>query len=273
MIWRLGSRRPLAIDPSAWERLQARLPYLRGLPDDDQHRMRELIAGFLSAKTFSGTHGLEPDDEMRLTIAAQACLPVLRFGLQPYDDFVEVIVYPSAFAVRRKVVDDDGLVHEFDDVLAGEAMDGGPVVLSWEDASGIDESGTNVVMHEFAHKLDLADGIADGCPPMPSARRARWMDVLERAYDDFVAAVEDAETSIPPEVDPESEEADPWYEALPLDPYAATDEAEFFAVAAEAFFVAPDRLRSAFPALYGLFVEFFGQDPGARAAGLPSVPG
>jgi Mlc titration factor MtfA (ptsG expression regulator) len=264
MIWPLGPRRPLAIDPPAWQRLQARLPWLRGLPADDADRMRELVAEFLSHKTFTGTHGLEPDDDMRLTIAAQACLPVLRLGLRAYDDFVEIVVYPSAFGVRRRFTDDDGLVHEFDDVLAGEAMDGGPVVLSWEDVESPGDGSANVVIHEFVHKLDLADGIADGCPPMPAGLRARWVAAMERAHEAFVEALEDVEAELPPDVDPESEEADDWYADLPLDPYAATDPSEFFAVASEAFFVDPETLDAAFPELFALFVEYFRQDPRAR---------
>jgi Mlc titration factor MtfA (ptsG expression regulator) len=267
VIWS-RSTRLLPIDLPAWERLQAALPYLRGLSPTEAQRMRELIAGFLSCKTFSGTHDLEPDDTMRLTIAAQACLPVLHLGLGPYEDFVEIVIYPSAFAVRRRVTDEDGLVHEFDDVLAGEAMDGGPVVLSWDDIAGSGmPPGTNVVIHEFAHKLDLADGIADGCPPMPSGPLARrWRDVLHAAYDDFVADLDAVEASIPGDVDPESKEADDWYGQLALDPYAATDEAEFFAVAAEAFFVEPEVLADRFPALFGAFVGYFRQDPRGRSA-------
>ncbi|HYF26068.1 MAG TPA: M90 family metallopeptidase [Baekduia sp.] len=272
MIWPFGPRRPLPIDAAAWRGLQARLPYLRGFDDTDSTRMRELIAEFLSAKTFTGAHGLEPDDAMRLTIAAQACLPALRHGLRMYDDFVEIVVYPSAFAVRRKVVDDDGLVHEYDDVLAGEAMDGGPVVLSWDDVDGsADPAGANVVVHEFAHKMDLADGEADGCPPMPADRRADWRATLEAAYDAFTAALDTVESSIPSYIDPEDEAADDYFATLPLDPYAATDEAEFFAVAAEVFFVDPVRLAEAFPELYERFVGFFGQDPGARLGGRPPV--
>jgi Mlc titration factor MtfA (ptsG expression regulator) len=268
MIWPLGARRALPIDPATWRRLQARLPYLRGLDAAESARMRELIAAFLSAKTFTGTHGLEPDDTMRITIAAQACLPVLHLGLGAYDDFVEVVVYPSAFAVRRRITDDDGLVHEFDDILAGEAMDGGPVVLSWDDVDGGDRApATNIVIHEFAHKLDLADGEADGCPPMPRAARERWLDALHAAYDDFVARLASVEAAIPADVDPESAAADPWYASLPLDPYAATDEAEFFAVAAEAFFVEPDRFAASFPGLHERFVAFFGRDPRRTAAG------
>ncbi|MEI7444329.1 MAG: M90 family metallopeptidase [Burkholderiales bacterium] len=267
MIWPLGPRRALTIDTDAWLGLQARLPYLRGLDADESERMRALIAAFLSAKTFTGAHGLEPDDSMRLVIAAQACLPVLNLGLAAYDDFVEVVVYPSAFAVRRRITDEDGLVHEFDDVLAGEAMDGGPIVLSWDDVDGSDRPGSaNVVIHEFAHKLDLADGEADGCPPMPRTARARWLEALHAAYDDFVDALEAVEGAIPPDVDPESEAADDWYASLPLDPYAATDESEFFAVAAEAFFVDPEGFAEAFPTLHERFVEYFGRDPRRAAA-------
>lgn len=270
MIWPLGARRALSIDDESWDALRARLAYLRGLDGAESARLRELIAAFLSSKTFSGTHGLEPDDAMRLTIAAQACLPVLNLGLSAYDDFVEVVVYPSAFAVKRRITDEAGLVHEFDDVLAGEAMDGGPVVLSWDDVDGPDRpAAANVVIHEFAHKLDLADGEADGCPPMPRGARDRWLDTLHAAYDAFVAEVEAVERAIPPDVDPESEAADDWYATLPLDPYAATDEAEFFAVAAEAFFIDPAALADAFPDLYARFVEYFGRDPRPDAATAP----
>jgi hypothetical protein len=272
MIWPLGAAaRPLPVDPEAWRRVIDRLPFLARLDPDDSRRLRERVAEFLSRKTFTGTHGLQPDDDMRLTIAAQACLPVLHLGLAHYDDFVEIVVYPSAFAVHRRITDDDGLVHEFDDVLAGEAMDGGPIVLSWEDSGGAAAPiEANVVIHEFVHKLDLADGEADGCPPLPWARRRAWLDVLHRAYDRFCEALRQVEDSIPADVDPESDAADPWYASLPLDPYAATDEAEFFAVAGEVHFVDPDRLRQAFPELAAQFDAYFGprdrgpDDGGAR---------
>ena len=266
MIWPLGPRRRLAIDDDAWRRLLDDVPMLHRLAEADAARLRELIAAFLSTKTFSGAHGLEPDDAMRMSIAAQACLPVLRRGLAAYDDVVEIVVYPSAFAVRRRIHDDDGVTHEFDDVLAGEAMDGGPVVLSWDDVAGNGQApGANVVIHEFVHKLDMADGEADGCPPMPASRRAAWRATLEAAFDGFVDALEAIEDALPADLDPESEAADAWYARLPLDPYAATDEAEFFAVAAEAFFVEPDHFEAAFPDLFGHFVAYFGLDPRPRA--------
>lgn len=261
MIWPLRRRRSLPIDEPAWGRLCEGLPALNGLIPADALAMRALIAEFLSRKVFSGTHGLVPDDAMRLSIAAQACLPVLRRGLAAYDDFVEIVVYPSAFAVHRRITDDDGLVHEFDDVLSGEAMEGGPVALSWEDAGGGERApGTNVVIHEFVHKLDLADGVADGCPPMPAAQRGPWRAALGAAFEDFVDELDALEARLPQDIDPEGEAAQAWYATLPLDPYAATDEAEFFAVAAEAYFVDPDTLEQAYPDLYRCFAGYFGID-------------
>jgi len=266
MIWPLGNSRELAIDTSTWLRLVDAMPYLRGFGTEDRERFRTLMARFLTEKTITGERGVEVDDPMRLTIAAQACLPVLHLGLEPYADFVEVIVYPSAFAVQRKVTDESGLVHEYDDMLAGEAMDKGPVVLSWQDVAGGEDPMANVVIHEFVHKIDMADGVADGCPPMPARLRRRWRMALEASYDGFVAGLDAIESSIPRHVDPESPAADAYFDALPLDAYAATDEAEFFAVAAEAFFVDPQRLEAAFPDLYRCFVDYFGEDPLVRLA-------
>lgn len=248
-----------------WAATLRRLPWLRTLSRDELGRLRALCTSFLAAKTITGVAGAEPGSRARLSIAAQACLPVLELGLGGYRDFVEVIVYPGAFRVRREVTDELGLVHEVDDVLAGEAMPGGPVVLSWEDVrDGGDDM--NVVIHEFVHKLDLADGVADGCPPMPAARARAWQATLSAAFEAFVAQVEAVERRIPDHVDPESAEAAEWWDSLPLDPYAATDESEFFAVAAESFFIDPLRLRDAFPALHAEFTAFFRQDPAARLA-------
>jgi hypothetical protein len=272
MIWPLTARRRLPVDDDAWRTLCTQLPFLHGLDSAQSRRLRELAAEFLSAKTITGAQGQRVDDAMRLTIAAQACLPVLHLGLQHYRDFVEIVVYPAEFVVQRRVTDDDGLVHEFEDTLAGEAMDGGPVVLSWPDAAGGQgDDRTNVVIHEFAHKLDLADGLADGCPPMPAAHRSVWLQTLHAAYDRFVADVEAAEHAIPRHVDPESPAADRFFEGLALDPYAATDEAEFFAVATEVFFVDPVRLAHAFGRLYAELATYFGQDPRARVAGGASL--
>jgi MtfA peptidase len=269
MIWPLVRPRALTIEPERWQQVVRDLPFLRGFDTDAELVLRSLVARFLTEKTITGAKGVEVDDDMRLSIAAQACLPVLKLGLEPYADFVEVIVYPSAFHVKRQVTDEFGLVHEYDDVLSGEAMDKGPVVLSWDDVAG-DEAQGNVIVHEFVHKIDLVDGTADGHPPMPAGLRRRWHKALASSFDAFVAELDAVEASIPADLDPEGDEAADYYGTLPLDPYAATDEAEFFAVAAESFFVEPEIIADAFPALYGCFVDYFGDDPLAR---LRSVRG
>lgn len=227
------------------------LPFLGRLDADTVTRVRQLAAEMLASKQFSGAGGLVVEADMAVLIAVQAVLPVNRLGLRWYDDFSEIILYPSEFRVDREVSDELGLVRRQQEVLSGEAMHGGPVVLSWIDASSPEEGehAYNVVIHEFAHKLDLADGEADGCPPLGAGDRARWLDELEAAYDDFCDRLEAIEASIPADVDPESEAADPYWARLPLDAYAATDPSEFFAVASEAWFVGRERFEAAYPAL------------------------
>ena len=240
-------RRP--IPDAIWQLTLARYPFLAWRSAADLDELRRLSSLFLDSKEFSGAHGLDVSDHMAVAIAAQACLPVLRLGLRPYDGFVGIVVHPDEVQVRREIVDDDGIVHEYDDVLAGEAMEGGPVMLSWRDVSEAGESaqwGYNVVVHEFAHVLDMGDGLADGIPPLASvAERQRWLAVLMADYDAFCTRVDaDEETT--------------------LDPYGAESPEEFFAVASEAFFVAPRDMRAEHPALYELFAGFYRQDPAGR---------
>ncbi|MFZ9408038.1 MAG: zinc-dependent peptidase, partial [Burkholderiaceae bacterium] len=144
------------IDDAALHALEQELPILSRLAADESDRLKGLMARFLTDYTVTGAQGLEVTDAMRLLIAAQACLPVLALGLQAYDRFSEVIVYPSAFEVRRRLETPEGLVSEFDDILSGEAQPGGPVVLSWVDlkSTSTQNKCTNLVIHEFAHKLD-----------------------------------------------------------------------------------------------------------------------
>lgn len=253
---------PEPIEPARWRRISSRLPFLGHLGKEDRTLLKTQCEAFLAEKQFSGAAGFEIDDDVRVGIAIQACLPALRLGSNVYSDFVEIVVYPDRFIAPRSQVDEAGVVHESIDELAGEAMHHGPVVLSWPDSDpAAGHVGYNVVIHEFTHKLDLLDGDADGAPPLPAAMRARWARAMTDAYDDFCARLDAVESSIPRSVDPESPEADDWYARLPLDPYAATDPGEFFAVAAETFFTDPRKLRSAWPALYDLFREYFGQDP------------
>ena len=258
-------RNDARIDDATWEATRRSMPFADHLGDADIARLRALCDAFLATKTISGTHGFEPTPVVACTIAFQACLPVLELGLGAYADFVEIVVYPDQFLVPRRRTDDAGVVHESTEALAGEAMDGGPVVLSWADVAPGDDPDDaptwNVTIHEFVHKLDMADGEADGVPPLPPGRRRRWVEVLGEAYDAFCDEVDRVEDAIPRHVDPESPEADAYYGRLALDPYAATDPAEFFAVSGEAFFVAPDVLAGAFPDWYRELAAFFRQDP------------
>ncbi len=238
-------RAPRTIPEPMWAALLAHCPFLGDLSPEERTRLRDLTGQFLADKEFSGAHGLEVTDEMALAIAAQACLPVLHLGLHWYDDFRGIVVHPAAMLARREIQDDIGLVHHYTEELSGEAMDGGPVALSWPDVSqASSETGYNVVIHEFVHKLDMRDGQADGCPLLPGRDlRRRWAQQMQSAYDDFCDALERADRFGGPA---------PW-----LDAYAATAPAEFFAVACEAYFVNRPRFAQEHAALLPLFDAFF----------------
>ncbi|CAM3309929.1 M90 family metallopeptidase [Polaromonas hydrogenivorans] len=240
---------PKAIPEALWQHTLKRYPFLARLSAADRQALRALVGRFLQRKEFTGAHGLLVTDEMAVAIAAQACVPVLRLGLGWYDDFTGIVVHPGAMLARRKTTDSAGVVHDYKEALLGEAMHGGPVTLSWQDvaASGeLAERGHNVVIHEFIHKIDMRDGAADGCPPLPSrAAHAAWHDTMQAAYDGFCEQVAMAERF---GAEP------PW-----LDAYGASAPAEFFAVACEAYFVNRERFTADFPALTALFDQFFKQ--------------
>jgi Mlc titration factor MtfA (ptsG expression regulator) len=225
-----------AIDDSLWRRATRGLTFLPKSP-----KLRRLALLFLAEKEFTGAHGLEVTDTMRVSIAAQACLPILELGLDWYAGWRGIVVYPGDFRVRREWVDEAGVVHEWDDELAGEAMPGGPIVLSWDAAAN--DSAINVVIHEFAHKIDMLNGEADGMPPLHAGMdRHAWRTALEDAYQGFCDAVERGR--------------DTW-----LDPYAAEDISEFFAVVTEAFFQEGREARRRYPDLYRQLRLFYKQDP------------
>ena len=237
--WR--RRRVLArhsIDDALWRKATRGLRFL-----PDSPRLRQLALLFLAEKQFAGARGLEVSDEMRVAIAAQASLPILELGLDWYSGWTGIVVYPGDFRVRREMVDDAGVVHEWDDDLAGEAMPGGPVVLSW-DATAHDPY-MNVVIHEFAQKLDMLNGEADGVPPLHAGMdRRAWRAALEQAYAGICDAVERGR--------------DTW-----LDPYAAEHVSEFFAVVTEAFFEDGRETRRRYPDVYEQLKLFYRQDPAA----------
>lgn len=237
-----------AIPNDVWQLTLARLPFLARRSDADLQALRRLASLFLDQKEFSGANGLVVNDSMAVCIAAQACLPILHFGLAHYAGFVGIVVHPDEVVARREVTDDDGVVHHYDETLTGEAMVGGPVMLSWRDVADAGTTadwGYNVVIHEFAHVLDMADGTADGVPPLASnAERAAWRAVIDPAYDRFCQSVDAGADTL-------------------LDPYGASAVEEFFAVAAETFFVSPNELRAEHPDVYGLLARYFQQDPAA----------
>ncbi|MDH4191038.1 MAG: zinc-dependent peptidase [Betaproteobacteria bacterium] len=234
------------IDETLWRRLVVGLPFLGELDRDELRSLRELMLLFLSEKEFVGAHGLAVSDEMRLSIAAQACLLILNLGLDWYDGWHGIVVYPGDFRVRRSEMDEGGVVHEWDDELAGEAMPGGPLVLSWDAAAHDPEM--NVVIHEFAHKIDMMNGEANGQPPLhPGMNPQAWHAAFLQAYDGLCDALDRGKST--------------W-----LDPYAAENPSEFFAVLSEVFFELPGETRRRYPDVYDQLRLFYRQDPAARCA-------
>lgn len=235
-----------AVPEALWRRVLAGHPYLASRSEADLAELRRLVSLFLASKEFTGAGGLVVDDEVAVTIAAQACLPVLRMGLAPYSGFVGIVVHPDEVLATREYMDEDGVVHAYDEPLTGEAMAGGPVMLAWADVSeaGVTaEQGYNVVIHEFAHVLDMQDGEANGVPALPDpAARGRWVAVLTTERARLQAQLDAGEPT-------------------GLDPYAAEGPEEFFAVCAEAFFVAPDLLWQSHADMYRELALYFQQDP------------
>jgi len=232
-----------AIPDGLWQATLQRYPFMARRCAEDLATLRRLATLFLDQKEFTGAGGFVVDDEIAVAIAAQACLPVLRLGLRHYSAFVGIVVHADEVVARRERMDDHGIVHHYDEVLTGEAMEGGPVMLSWSDARASDESGDwayNVVIHEFAHVLDMTDGVADGVPA--GVDRGAWTGVLMREFDTFSERVVCGHDTV-------------------LDPYGAEGPEEFFAVASEGFFVTPGALKEEQPALYRLLASYYRQDP------------
>jgi len=257
-LWRARRRaghmaRPLA--PGATAAIDRNVPAVRNLPPELRSRLESLMSAFLAEKQFIGCNGLVVSDEIRATIAALACLLVLgRRG--HYDALHSILVYPAAFWVEDEVEDEAGVVEKRRRVLSGEAWDSSRIILSWDDvleAAHTPGEGYNVALHEFAHYLD-AEGLGLPSPPLPPSRerspagRVRaivdWADDLAAEFESLLDAVDRGEHTF-------------------LDPYAAEDEAEFFAVATEDFFERPVELRAAHPRLYALLQEFYALDPAA----------
>lgn len=239
---RIVARHPIA--EALWrDALQRCAPALR-LGASDQASLRVLATLFLQSKSLELTAGVSLDDADRVLLATHACVPILKLGLDWFDSWHSVIVYPDAFIPRRQHVDAAGVVHQSNSLLAGEAWGRGPVILSW--ANVLDKGskpGRNVIIHEMAHKLDMLNGAANGFPPLHQRMDRRvWSQVLSSAWDRLK--------------DEQHKGAD-----LPIDSYALESPAEFFAVASEQFFEAPATLRKQLPDVYRQLEQFYRQSP------------
>ena len=233
--------------PEAWrDILKRRVPYFRLLPADLQIQLEKHMQVFLAEKAFIGCNGLEVTDEIRVSIAAQACLLILNRRTDYYANLRQILVYPGAFIVDRVHSDTAGVLQERRQVLSGESWSQGQIVLSWEDVvdgAAIVDDGRNVVIHEFAHQLDQQNGQANGAPIL--ARRAhyqRWSRVLGEEF----ASLQEQASNLQPSL---------------LSHYGATNPAEFFAVTSEVFFEQPQRMALEHPALYWEFSRFYRVNP------------
>lgn len=239
---RILERHAIPID--AFDAAVAGLPILHGLGASERSRLRESASLFIHDKMFSAAGGAQVDDATQLAIALQACLLTLNLSEDSYRGWSEIILYPDEFLRPREEMDEAGVVHHSRDILAGESWHGGPLVLSLADVaeSGQGE-GINVVLHEFAHKLDMLNGDANGYPPLHRGMdAAAWARDFSAAYDDLCARVDAGEDTA-------------------IDPYATADPAEFFAVLTEVFFETPYLLDSEYPAVYRQLQQFYRQDP------------
>ena len=239
-----------AIPEPLWRQALDALPFLAIYTEDEIARLRERVVVFLSEKSIVGAAEFAVTPLMRVLIAMQACAPALWLDADCYDGWENVIVYPDEFIIAREFEDEAGVVHRHREQLAGESMPGGPVVLSWSDVEAgadWDSAGMNLVIHEFAHKLDMRNGDANGCPPLPADMRPNdWQRTMKIAYEHFRARVESEEDTA-------------------IDPYAAESPAEFFAVLSEVFFAEPALLLLEYADVYDLLRRYYRQDPARRS--------
>jgi len=231
--------------PPAWEKVLEQVPLFGLLPEPDRQELKGHIQVFLAEKNFEGCGGLALTDEVRLTIAAQACILLLHREAGYYPGLSSIIVYPGEYLAPQVETDESGVVTEGTDRRSGESWQEGSLVLSWEDvlAEGLDVHDCyNVVLHEFAHQLDAEEGITSDAPLSKSTRHRRLAEELERGYLRLRHDVAHGRTTV-------------------LDPYGEESLAEFFAVATECFFVRPQLFRERHPELYAELTGFYRQDP------------
>jgi len=233
--------------PKPWlEILNRRLPFFEKLPSPVQRHLQILIKIFIEDKSFVGCAGLEIDDEIRITIAAQACLLLLNRKDDPYSQLQSILVYPTTFIATRQIKDELGLVSTNHVALLGESWSQGKVILAWDNVEfGVCnlEDGRNVVLHEFAHQLDNETGTHNGAPLLRTRGAYRsWAQIFSEEFESLQAKAYDGKDSL-------------------IDKYGATNPAEFFAVCTETFFEKPTELRRNHPELFEELEKFYGVNP------------
>lgn len=233
--------------PTQWQTtLSKRLPFIAHFPQELQDKLQYLIKSFIADKQFIGCAGLQVDDDMRVTIAAQACLLVLNQPDNHYRNLRSILIYPTTFVATRQVRDDLGLVSTEHSVLLGESWDQGKVVLAWDNVEhGVRnlEDGQNVVLHEFAHQLDSASGATNGAPLLRTRGAYKsWAHIFQLEFDRLQFSAQHQQPSL-------------------LDTYGATNPAEFFAVATETFFERPHEMQHHHRELYDQLTSFYRLDP------------
>ena len=237
--------------PGEWQRIVERnIPHCKRLPPERRRELEGLIQVFLDEKEFEGCGGLTITDEIRVTVAAQACLLLLGRETDIYPELRSILVYPSTYVSRYSVQQPDGTVLEEEEPNLGESWANGYVILSWDEVardSARGDDGRNLVLHEFAHQLDGESGASDGAPLLPEpSMYADWARVLGGEYKILVEKAGRRRRTL-------------------LDKYGAESPAEFFAVATECFFERPVELRREHPELYAQLRSFYNQDPVALA--------
>ena len=242
------------VSQSAFAQAVAGTPACRGLDDEAQRRLRDLVTIFLHEKRFEAAAHAEVALQDRMLIAVNACLPILNLGIDAYDDWSTVIVYPDEFIVGYEEQDETGVVHSGRDLRTGEAWERGPLLISLTDVHAqADWQGYNVVIHECAHKLDMRNGASNGFPRLhPNMSASRWSELFTQAYEDLRTRIERGAYT-------------------PIDDYAAESPAECFAVFSEYFFEAAQILREAYPGVYQQLVQYYRQDPIERAMDSGSI--
>lgn len=238
------------IDPAwrAW--IETRCKPFRSLTAEQQTRLVNDVRVFVAERHWEGCNGLTVTDEMRVTIAAQACLMGLGFPAMPFERLLSVLIYPDTYVIKDVRQQPWGVVQETDEPALGQAWYRGPVLLSWREvlaqSTGM-QPARNVVIHEFSHLLDMENRSIDGIPDLDHTQLPNWVAIFEDAYERLVRKARLGRVSV-------------------LDDYGASSKIEFFAVSSEAFFEQPQRLREEFPSLYDILKDYYRQDPAAWAS-------